>query len=808
MVEIATNTDPIEERRDLGDDDAALWAFWDMQEAIAAREERHWRRRGRAITKRYRDERDAAQKEGHRFNIFWSNVQTLKPALYGRTPAPDCERRFKDQDDTGRLAAEILERALDYCVESYGLDTAMRAAVEDRLIPGRGTLRILYVPRYGDAIDDEGEEGDEEGAPSVVAEAGDRGAQTPEGTADGKLQAEPPAAEPNSDEQPPEPLREVVWEEARVKYVAWEDYCEGPARQWDEVPWVRYASYMTRAELVARFGKKGKKVNLDFTPRGSAEREDSVPPDAYKKAKVFETWDKAKREVVWWAPSTPEIILDRVEDPLKLRDFFPQPEPLLATTTTDKRIPVADYDEYRDQAKQIDRLSERIERLERALKVSGIYPGEEKQTLQQLVDESTENRLIPVADWNHIVDKGGLQGMIQWMPIKEIAEALIRLYDARDRAKQVLYEITGIGDIIRGATSPDETYGAQRLKSQFTNLRLSEPQKAVSRLARDTIRILAQVIAGHFAPRTISMMTGYPQLVPVPPTPQPPQVPPALLMQPPAPPPMGAAMPQPGPPGVPPQPPAAPPPDPAVQRALQAYLQERAQYLQAMQAVQQAEAENQKRQSQFDAAIALLKNDVTNDFRIDIEADSTIAIDEQAEKTARVEMLEQMVPLLQEVIPVAQGNPALAQLARELVLFALRSFKVGRTLEESFEAAFDAIAKMPPNPNAGGKGKGGAAADPRGQEALAHAKMVDSQLEAKADMADTQQRAQAAAQMAAVKMMQVKGQLAQGQQKLQLEADRTAAELALAHQRAASEEALRTARITSIGARSAGQGLV
>jgi hypothetical protein len=102
------------------------------------------------------------------------------------------------------------------------------------------------------------------------------------------------------------------------------------------------------------------------------------------------------------------------------------------------------------------------------------------------------------------------------MPLKEIAETLIQLYAARDKTKELLYEITGIGDIMRGATSPIETLGAQQLKANFSTRRVQPQQRAVARIARDSIRLIGAVIAEHFSPQTISMITGYPQLEPVP----------------------------------------------------------------------------------------------------------------------------------------------------------------------------------------------------------------------------------------------------------------------------------------------------
>src|SRR6185503_7736115 len=100
------------------------------------------------------------------------------------------------------------------------------------------------------------------------------------------------------------------------------------------------------------------------------------------------------------------------------------------------------------------------------------------------VDEGTENRLIPVEDWPAWADKGGLKEFIQWMPIQQVAETLIQLYDARDKVKATLYEITGIGDIMRGNTQPTETATAQLLKTNFVTRRVQPQQKDVARLAR------------------------------------------------------------------------------------------------------------------------------------------------------------------------------------------------------------------------------------------------------------------------------------------------------------------------------------
>ena len=90
MSDTLSTTDAIDTRADLGTDDAAKWAFWMGEDRIAGKEEDRWQKRGQKIVKRYRDERGAADRSsGHKFNVLWSNVQTLIPTLYARTPKPD-----------------------------------------------------------------------------------------------------------------------------------------------------------------------------------------------------------------------------------------------------------------------------------------------------------------------------------------------------------------------------------------------------------------------------------------------------------------------------------------------------------------------------------------------------------------------------------------------------------------------------------------------------------------------------------------------------------------------------------------------
>lgn len=554
------------------------------------KEARSFVERGKKVLKLYKDSTNEGGKK-KRFNVLWSNVQTLQPALYARDPQPIAERRFKDADPVGRTASEVLERCLSYTIDRQGYGQAMKQAVSDVLLPGRGT----HWHRYESTI----AEGDE-----------------------------------------------ITDEQAIPDYVFWQDFGHSVARTWEEVSIVWRKVYMTRAKLVKRFPKCGQKIPLDYTPKGL--KDETVGEDV-KKACIYEIWDKDAGVVVFLSKGFHEIIEEQAPE-LKLTGFFPCQRPLFATITTDSLIPVADYVLYQTQAMEIEGLTIRINGLQSALKLSGAYNAAAPELKAILSGDG--NQLIPVADWGIFSEKGGIEGAISWVPIKEVAETLIALYEAREKSKQDLYELTGISDIIRGNSEPEETATAQQIKSNFSVLRISDRQADVQRFARDGIRIMGEIIAENFQPETIKAISGV-----------------KLFTQ-------------------------------AEKEAKQAEMQQA--QMQAQQTQQEPppvppEVEEMLRQPTWEEVLGLLSNQVLREFRIDIETDSTIRTDEDAERAARTEFIAAAGAYMEKV---AIAPEELKPLAAEVLMFGVRGFRNARELEPVFEDAMKKIrAPKPPQPD-------------------------------------------------------------------------------------------------------------
>jgi hypothetical protein len=70
-------------------------------------------------------------------------------------------------------------------------------------------------------------------------------------------------------------------------------------------------------------------------------------------------------------------------------------------------------------------------------------------------------------------------------------------------------------------------------------------------------------------------------------------------------------------------------------------------------------------------------SDKLRSYRIDIETDSTVFEDAEAEKAAVTEMLKASSEFVTAWMPVIQAQPAMLDLAFEMLSFALRRFKTG-----------------------------------------------------------------------------------------------------------------------------------
>ena len=566
----------------------------------ADKAEKAWRITAGKIITKYRSD-DGVDVQGNRrqesFNILWSNVETLSPALYNRTPKPDIRRRFADADPIAKSVSELLTRASEYTFEAEDFDRCMQYVVHDALLVGRGVARVRYDPVFVAHQNDGDDDGDEptESAPDDLAA-----------------------------------------ERVCFEHVQWDDFRCEPCRNWKDVTWVAFRLFLTKQELVDRFGEAGESVPCDHTSRESVTGTPNSPNnsdrDEENRGKVWEIWDRTTRRVTFLAPEVDGgdgkgMILSEEDDPLSLTWFFPVPQPLYTTEDPSSLIPVPDYEIYSVLAGDLERTTKRIIHLTKAIKVAGIYDASLPE-LQNLYGDG-DARLEPSQNVMALIERGGLEKAIWFAPIEPIINALRDLYQHREVIKQAIYEITGVSDIMRGQTMASETATAQQIKGQWGSLRLQRRQRDVQRFARDMLRLSVEVMAERFSPETLTMMTGlqYPT---------------------------------------------------NDQRML-------AQQVQAQGGQLPPEMVEILSRPTWDDLLQVMRNDLILSYRIDIETDSTIAPDAAAEQQAMAELMAGVSNFVATIGPAVASGYLPMDVAKSLLLMAVRRFKAGPAIEGEIE---------------------------------------------------------------------------------------------------------------------------
>lgn len=588
---------------------------WINEVTAAEKREKQWRKSAEEVICLY----EADRKKEYQFNILYSNTETLAPALYSTTPRPEVERRFKDDDPVGGAASKVLERTLAYLMDDgtsvyASFDTLMIQSVVSGLVPGRGTIRFKY-DAYISRTEKEYEEGE------VQAEA-DR--ELPkEKEYDEKLESETVCGE----------------------FIPWDRFCHGYGRTWPEVPFVAYKWPMDRDELVKNFGAEiGNRVILasmsDQEVDGTKKSTDADIVKELKAAWVYEIWDKRTKTVIFISEGYKFGPLKEIEDPLGLTGFFDCPEPLKFFDRVSGLTPQTLYSFYEEQAKELNSITYRINRLIRALKVRGVYDAS-IDALSRLFEED-DNALLPADNVTAMYDRGGLERAIWLLPIDKIITVVQQLYLAREQAKQVIYEITGLSDILRGSSNPNETLGAQKIKDQWGNLRLRRQQKRVQRYCVDSMRIMAEIAGGKFEVETLAQMTNLKY-----PTGEEKQQAQALIAQ---------------------------------MQAMAGQLQGQEPPPQALQAMQQAQAIVS--QPSWDEIMPLLRSDIQRSYRIDIETNSTIEPEATEDRESMQDMLNALSQFLLGVQPLVADGSLPFEAMKSILLTICRRFSFGSNVED------------------------------------------------------------------------------------------------------------------------------
>jgi len=352
---------------------------------------------------------------------------------------------------------------------------------------------------------------------------------------------------------------------------------------------------------------------------------------------VYELWQKASRTVTFLCEEYEENILRTVTtDPLKLAGFYPTPGPLTLVRKPSDLCPTPLFMYYKNQAEELNRVTVRLNKVLAAIRVKGVYhPFFAEDMSSMLAPNSGENELIAGKKAVDLAAIGGLDKAIWMLPIEKLITVADQLYKARQSILQVIYQITGMADIVRGASVASESATAQNLKDKWGNLRLRRAQRTVQLYVRDLLRLAVDAASTVLTPEQWAMYTGLPY--------------------------------------------------PFLQQKQQAMLAYQQQAMLAQQSEQQPPPPPPQ-QLAWEEVVATLAADEQRCYIIDIETSSTLDQDAAGDKQEVAEFMTGFSQLTQSLAPLVSLGPQGMSLAKELTLAVIRRFKLGREVEEAVKA--------------------------------------------------------------------------------------------------------------------------
>jgi len=557
-----------------------------------------WNKHCDNIDKQYANlERLATLSRQKEFQMFWANCEVLKPSIYAKPPIPVVVPKFKDQRPVYQAASEVMERCTNVAFDLTRINDLMLLVRDDLSMTSRGVAWCRYESGRGDSSYDH--------------------------------------------------------EKVCIDFKSRRDFLHSISRNWREVTWVAGASYLTRSEARERFKEYSGEAYQEADYRVDKDSKTIGGADARERAKFWEIWHKPSRRVVWVAEGV-EDILDEDDAHLDLQNFFPCPKPAYGTVQRGSLVPVPDVMQYKDQLEEINLLTGRIHALSDALEAKGFYPAggaEIADAVQTAISVKTPGRmLIPISNWAAF---GGSKEVIIWLPIDMIATTITGLVALRKQVIEDIYQIMGLSDIMRGATDPSETLGAQQLKTQYGSTRIRDKQQEMVRLARDLVEITSEIIAEEFQDKTIVEMSQT-------------QLPTIGMQQ--------QKMQQ-------------------IQQAIMQgqqqmpQIQDPAQQQQTQQLIEQAMQQVQRIQQEptLDQVMHFMRSNRTKAFVLDIETDSTILQDENAEKERRNEFVQVLGSLLPQLSSMITAEPKTAEFCGEILKFATAPYRSGRSLDGAID---------------------------------------------------------------------------------------------------------------------------
>lgn len=415
--------------------------------------------------------------------IYYSNVSTLHPNIFFKTPTVQFSRRFKALNDPiSRRACEIGEMLCEYNLEIQDFSDECDSSTIDYLVASRGVLWNTIYPEYRvepvqvEFIDEIDAYAYNDGESFIKVK-------------DSEVYVDEDDGLEYIDLQVASHVKVVA------EHVQWRDFMHTPAKKWSDVRAVYRARYLTKEDYIKEFGKKAlEEVSFDYMNDSHKDSADKIRTETNEGelALIWEKWHKPTKYIYYLSDHTGKVV-GKKKPTIDFQGFFPCAKPLLGICNEDSLLPYPDYFFIRLQLNDAHEISRKKSEFRDMLKITGVCNSQFSAEINK-VKTAENGKYVAVDKWGVLTTKGGVAGNVENMNVDDIVNAMARFELETESVKREIFEVTGISDLDRGITDPRETLGAQGMKNDKSSLRLGKRRQKLNRWLEKTMRLNAEAM--------------------------------------------------------------------------------------------------------------------------------------------------------------------------------------------------------------------------------------------------------------------------------------------------------------------------
>lgn len=492
-------------------------------------------------------------------NLLFSNTQSVLSILMGRDPRAEIRKRYASFDDRVQSrAATILERCLNTTIEDEGVCDEVRLALRDAEVSGAGISMVrieavvkgrkqdksydeagnLLEIKYTEMPTTETEmpltQADGRIYKSTKDDGKSGGSTVPEG--DGVVRAKVLGLK-GDDEVTQSTKNKIFFERYDHNRVVW-----SPASSWRDVRWIAVKHYVDRRDLegLASVNPELNKEKIDEilkqckvdTESGmlatiGGENKAGAPKDGIARAMMLEIWDKVSKRRIYMIvgspqdqsvktsdamPNTdnfPSFLIQWEDDPYRLKGFFPFPMFLLWHCHEYFYVPIPQYVFWQKLQQKLGMLQERVHSIADTIKAVGFYEASKKIDVEA-ISKAKDGQMIPVS----IIPTGaGGQSTgalpITFLPFSEWTGTLNTMTQVVMFVKQLIEEVSGISDTMRGAPADRETATASSQRFASGGKKIQSRNQSLLRWIRSVFAMLGEAVCENSSAEDLAKMSGF-----------------------------------------------------------------------------------------------------------------------------------------------------------------------------------------------------------------------------------------------------------------------------------------------------------